>query len=78
LSLSNSGRHLSIRSGAKHVPLLENLAQNIECWLVLLVAAGRLSAGSDSTEPTEKFIRSCTHNICTAAGTPRLLWKSSF
>jgi hypothetical protein len=47
------------------IPLLENLAKNIECLLARLVAAGRLPAGSDSMEPAETFIRSYTHKICT-------------
>src|SRR6516162_6465185 len=78
VSLSNFRRHLSVRSGAKHVPLLENLVKNIACLARVLVAAGHPLLAGDSTEPAENFIRSCTHKICTGDGTPRLLWKSFF
>src|SRR6516162_6294562 len=55
VSLSNFRRHLSVRSGAKHVPLLENLVKNIKCLPRVLVAAGRLSAERQFYGVSRKF-----------------------
>lgn len=53
-------RHLSIRSGTKRIPLLENLVKNILCLPRVLVAAGRLCWPTilDSQQETSSAIPS--------------------